>query len=83
MDPEWIGYVAAALTSASFIPQAIKTVRTRDTGGISLAMYVVFALGVALWIAYGIWLGSTPIVIANVVTLTLALAILALKIRYG
>jgi MtN3 and saliva related transmembrane protein len=78
-----LGYAAAALTSASFVPQAIKTIRTRDTRSISLWMYVAFTAGVALWWLYGVKLGSWPVMAANAVTFALAAAILALKIRYG
>lgn len=80
--PEWIGYLAAALTTFSFVPQAWLTFRTRDVRGISLGMYSVFACGVALWLAYGLLLNAWPIVVANTITLTLALGILAMKLRY-
>lgn len=79
---ELVGYCAAALTTFSFAPQAWLTFRTRDVRGISLGMYSVFAAGVALWLAYGLLLGAWPIVAANAVTLALALAILAMKLRY-
>lgn len=79
---ELIGYCAACLTTFSFAPQAWLTFRTRDVRGISLGMYSVFAAGVALWLAYGLLLGAWPIVAANAVTLALALAILAMKLRY-
>jgi MtN3 and saliva related transmembrane protein len=77
-----IGYLAAILTTCSFVPQAWLTFRTRDVSGISLGMYCVFAVGVALWLTYGLLLGAWPVVAANAVTLTLALAILAMKLRY-
>ena len=83
MNFEWFGYVAAVLTSASFIPQAAMTIRTRDTRGISRGMYTIFTVGTALWLAYGIALNSWPMILANVVTLGLAATILALKLRYG
>jgi MtN3 and saliva related transmembrane protein len=83
MDAEWVGFAAAALTTGSFIPQAVKTIRTRDTRGISLAMYVIFTVGVALWLAYGLFVGSWPMIAANTVTLGLAATILGLKLRYG
>jgi len=83
MNDDWFGYAAALLTTASFVPQAIMTIRTRNTSGISLAMYVIFTAGVALWLVYGIALGSGPMMVANTVTLGLAGTILALKIRYG
>lgn len=77
-----IGTVAACLTTASFIPQAWHTFRTRDVSGISLGMYSLFTLGVALWLVYGILLTAWPIIIANVITTSLALAILLMKLRY-
>ena len=78
-----VGFLAAALTTASFAPQAWLTFRSRDVSGISLAMYGVFTLGVALWLAYGVLVGAWPIVLANAVTLCLALAILLMKLVYG
>ena len=81
-SPEWVGYLAAILTTCSFVPQVWHTFRTRDVSGISLGMYSVFACGVALWLAYGVLLGAWPIVVANTVTLALAVAILAMKLRY-
>ena len=80
---EWIGFAAASLTTASFIPQAWLTFRTRDVRGISLGMYSVFTTGVALWLAYGLLLQAWPVVAANSVTLLLALSILVMKLRYG
>jgi len=80
---DWIGYLAAGLTTLSFVPQALHTFRTRDVRGISLGMYSAFTLGVALWLAYGVALRAWPIVVANAVTLCLAAAILAMKLRYG
>jgi MtN3 and saliva related transmembrane protein len=83
MDIEWFGYIAAVLTSGSFIPQAVMTIRTRDTRGISRGMYFIFTAGVAFWLAYGILIGSWPMILANTVTLALAATILILKLRYG
>lgn len=83
MNLEWFGYAAAALTSGSFIPQAMMTIRTRDTRGISRGMYAMFTVGVALWLAYGIAIGSWPMIIANTVTLLLAATVLVLKLRFG
>ena len=79
---EFIGYAAAVLTTLSFIPQVWRTWTTRDVAGISLGMYVVFATGVFLWMVYGVLEGAWPIVVANAVTLALALAILAMKLRW-
>lgn len=79
---ELIGYGAAILTTAAFVPQAWKTFRTRDVRGISLGMYTLFTVGVALWLAYGVLEGSRPIIIANAITLALSCAVLAMKIGY-
>lgn len=78
-----IGSLAACLTTASFIPQAWKTFRSRDVSGISLGMYGLFTAGVALWLVYGLLLMAWPIIIANVITTSLALAILVMKLRFG
>ncbi len=80
--PEIIGYFAAILTTASFVPQAWHTFKTRDVRGISLGMYGAFTAGVACWLVYGLLLGAWPIVIANVITLALAAAILVMKLCY-
>ncbi len=79
---DFIGTLAAALTTASFLPQAWHTFRTKDVSGISLGMYSVFTVGVAGWLVYGLLLQAWPIVIANFITLTLASAILIMKLRY-
>lgn len=79
---ELIGYCAAALTTASFVPQAWHTFKTRDVRGISLGMYSTFTVGVACWLIYGVLLGAWPIVIANCITLALAAAILVMKLRF-
>ena len=75
-----LGYCAAALTTGSFVPQAVLTLRTRNVSGISIGMYSTFAVGVALWLAYGVVLREWPIVVANAVTLLLAATILWVKI---
>jgi MtN3 and saliva related transmembrane protein len=77
-----IGTLAAILTTASFVPQAWHTFRTRDVRGISLGMYSAFTLGVACWLVYGLLLSAWPIVIANCITLALAATILVMKLRY-
>lgn len=77
-----IGSCAAVLTTASFLPQAIHTFRTKDVRGISLGMYSAFTLGVALWLVYGLLLEAWPVVMANLVTLVLASAILVMKLKY-
>ncbi|RZL01443.1 MAG: hypothetical protein EOP36_11475 [Rubrivivax sp.] len=86
VDPacvEAIGSAAAMLTTGSFIPQALLTFRTRDVSGISLGMYSAFTAGVGLWLVYGLALGSWPMTVANTITLSLALAILGMKVQYG
>ncbi len=75
-----LGYIAAALTTCSFIPQAWLTFRSRDVRGISLGMYCAFTLGIALWLGYGVMLQAWPVVIANAITFVLAAAILVMKI---
>jgi len=77
---EMIGYPAAILTTVAFVPQAWKSWRSRDLSGISLPMYAMFTLGVALWLAYGLLIASTPIVIGNGITLVLASVVLWLKL---
>ncbi|MBI5721793.1 MAG: SemiSWEET transporter [Burkholderiales bacterium] len=79
--PDAVGCLAALLTTSSFVPQAVLTLRTRDVSGISLSMYSVFTLGVALWLLYGIAIGEWPIIAANAVTLALAATILFTKLR--
>lgn len=79
---EIIGSVAACLTTTSFLPQVLHTLRTRDVSGISLGMYSLFTAGVALWLVYGVLIGSWPIIVANAITTTLALTILGMKLRY-
>jgi MtN3 and saliva related transmembrane protein len=78
-----MGFVAAALTTLSFVPQAVKTIRSKQTNGLSLLMYLTFTVGIGFWLAYGIYLMSWPMIIANIVTLALSLTILGLKLRYG
>lgn len=78
-----IGALAAVLTTASFLPQAWHSFKTRDVSGISLGMYSVFTVGVALWLLYGVLLQSWPLIVANGITLVLAAFILAMKLRFG
>ena len=78
-----MGYAAAALTTVSFLPQAVKTIRSRDTTGISLLMYVVFTIGIGFWFCYGLVLHSWPMIVANAITFVLAATILTLKLRHG
>lgn len=80
---EAIGAAAACCTTLAFVPQAVHIIRRQDTRAISLPMYLVFGLGIALWLAYGLALGSWPIIASNVVTLALVGLIVILKVRYG
>jgi MtN3 and saliva related transmembrane protein len=75
--------MAGGLTTLAFIPQALLTWRRKKAEGVSLGMYSLFTTGIALWLAYGIWLGAMPIIVANAITLFLALFILVMKLRYG
>ena len=75
-----IGTMAAIATTISFLPQAIKVITTRDTKSISLLMYCIFSFGVCLWLIYGILRRDIPVILANAVTLILALIILVYKI---
>ena len=77
-----IGSVAAGCTTVSFIPQLIRVYRLKSARDISLIMFLVFSLGVFLWLLYGIFIRSFPVILANGFTLLLSLAILALKLRY-
>jgi MtN3 and saliva related transmembrane protein len=80
---DWIGSAAAALTTTAFIPQVWKIWHTKHTADISLVMYALFTLGVALWLGYGILLAAWPIIIANCITLLLAGAVLVMKLKFG
>jgi len=77
-----IGYLAALGTTISFLPQAVKTIQTKNTSGISLPMYALFTLGTLFWLIYGVSIGSYQVSIANAITLIFASIILAYKIRY-
>ena len=76
-----LGLLAAACTTIAFVPQAVRTWRTRSTDDLSLHMYVLFVTGVALWLAYGLFVESLPLIAANGTTLVLAASILYVKLR--
>jgi MtN3 and saliva related transmembrane protein len=76
------GYCAGTLTTLSFVPQVIRTWRLKETKDFSLAMLLLFAVGILLWTVYGLWIGSLPIIAANVITFVLILILLWMKIRY-
>lgn len=77
-----LGIAAGLLTTLVFIPQVIRTWRTRSTHDISLVMFLLFNTGLVLWLIYGVRIGSWPIIVANTVTLVLAMSILYFKLRY-
>ena len=77
-----VSATAATLTTAAFLPQAFHIIRYKDTRAISLHMYVAFAIGVLLWTVFGLLIGNLPIVVSNAITLGLALAIIAMKLKY-
>lgn len=76
-----VGFIAAALTTFAFFPQAIKVIRTRDTKSISVVMYFVVTAGLILWLVYGILLRDLPLILANFITLIPAITILVMKIK--
>ena len=78
-----IGSFAAFLTTISFVPQVIRTVKLKETRDISLTMYILFCIGVFLWLVYGIALHAAPLILANAITLVFALIILICKLKYG
>jgi MtN3 and saliva related transmembrane protein len=85
MDTESIdilGYIAATLTTIAFLPQVLKTWRSRSAKDVSLVMMITFSIGVFLWLLYGLAIQAMPVILANATTLILALLIVILKIRY-
>jgi len=76
------GYLAGTLTTISFVPQVIRTWKIKETKDFSLAMLLLFAAGMCLWTAYGIWINSFPIIAANMITFVLILFLLGMKIKY-
>ena len=78
-----LGLTAGTLTTVAFIPQLIKAWTSKSTGDLSWGMVITFSTGVLLWLIYGIWIDSLPVILANAVTLLLQLGIIALKIKYG
>lgn len=86
MDPaltEAVGGVAAVLTTFCWLPQALRTVRLRDTRAISLPAQIAFAAGLALWLAYGLLIGSWPLIGANALSLAFVGVIIGTKLRFG
>jgi MtN3 and saliva related transmembrane protein len=79
---EFIGFVAASLTTAAFVPQLARVLRLRSARDISLGTFLMFSLGVFLWLVYGIYAHSKPVIASNAVTLVLSVSILLLKLKY-
>jgi MtN3 and saliva related transmembrane protein len=79
----WIGLLAAFCTTLAYAPQAIKTWRTRSTADISLGMFSLMVVGIVFWLVYGLLIEDLPLILANLVTLSLAGTILVLKLRHG
>lgn len=77
-----IGLAAAILTTVAYVPQAIKSVRLRSTGDISIIMYIAMNAGILLWLVYGIAISNLPVILANSVTIIFTGTILFMKIRY-
>lgn len=80
---EIIGILAGFCTTASFVPQVLHTWRTKSVEDISLRMYMLLSFGIVLWLVYGFNIGSLSIILANGITLILAISILVMKIRFG
>jgi len=78
-----LGVGAAALTTAAFLPQVIKAHQSKRTEDLSLLMLVLFAAGLLLWICYGLMISSLPVIVANVITVSLTLYLLYLKLKHG
>ncbi|WP_320047628.1 SemiSWEET transporter [uncultured Ilyobacter sp.] len=78
---EYVGFIAVSLTTLSFLPQTIKTIKSRETKSISLEMYMMFVLGVVFWLVYGLYTGDMPIIFANLITLILSSVILVFKLK--
>jgi MtN3 and saliva related transmembrane protein len=77
-----VGYIAGTLTTLSFVPQVARAWKLKETRDLSLAMLLLFALGVLLWTVYGVWISSVPIIAANIITFVLILVLLWMKVKY-
>lgn len=83
MNPEWVGLLAAILTTAAYVPQTLKVLREKHTHSLSLGMYLMITAGIGLWFIYGVMLDSLSLMLANGITFLMALTILIMKIRHG
>ena len=77
-----VGLVAGTLTTAAFFPQVLKTWKSRSAKDLSLGMFLLFCLGVALWLVYGLMVKDVPVIAANLITLMLAATLLVFKLRW-
>ncbi|AXI10272.1 hypothetical protein CUC15_15620 [Oceanobacillus zhaokaii] len=77
----YFGYIAAILTTLSFLPQAIKKIKEKNTEGISLIMYTMFTAGLFLWVIYGFYIQDIAILVGNIITLLFAVIILSVKLK--
>jgi MtN3 and saliva related transmembrane protein len=82
LKDEWFGYAGGTMTTLAFLPQVIKTLRTKDTRSISLGMYALFTAGVFLWLLYGVRLHALPMILANGITLLLSFVLLIAKWKW-
>lgn len=78
-----LGLTAGTLTTAAFVPQLAKAWRSKSTGDLSWGMLITFSTGVLLWLIYGVWIDSLPVILANAATLFLQAGIVSLKIKHG
>jgi len=80
---EILGFIAAVLTTAAFLPQVYKTWRTKDVSGLSLTMFLMFFTGISLWLIYGFLIKSPPLILANAITVISSFLLLYFIIKYG
>jgi MtN3 and saliva related transmembrane protein len=80
---EVIGSIGAACTTLAFVPQVLQIWKTRSAKDVSLPMYITFMIGIICWLTYGLMLNAWPIIVANIITFVLALAVILMKLRWG
>jgi MtN3 and saliva related transmembrane protein len=83
INPDWLGLLAGTLTTIAFVPQVIKTWRSRSAEDLSLGMFSLFTVGIALWLVYGFWIQALPLILTNTITLGLAATLLFFKLHFG
>lgn len=83
INPDWLGLLAGTLTTIAFVPQVLKTWRSRSAEDLSLGMFSLFTVGIALWLVYGFWIQALPLILTNTITLGLAATLLFFKLRFG